>query len=200
MERSLVKSIKKPMPSEEVKSFLTTLRTAWGDRVTIQTSLIIGLPHDTAETVNDWIKWFEDPACPVHNYITFYLNIYEKAKTAETESSFLTDPEKYGYTLYDLNDGEKINSWISKKNWKNEYWNEKTCAELSSKLVQRAVYTRRMKPGMFDLNGLLNIGYTFEYLFNRPMISISRAKTDLLIGQMYNDYITELCDYEGIAR
>jgi len=196
-----LKSIKKSMPAEEIKSFLTTLRTAWDKRVTIQTSLIIGLPHDTSETVNEWMKWFEDPACPAHHFISNYLHIYPTAKTAETVSSFMTDPEKYGYVLYDLGDNEKLNNWTSNsKNWKNEHWNEQTCADLSSKLMQRAMYTRRLRSGMFDLNGFLNIGYTFDYIYDRPMVSISRAKTNSMMEQIQKDYITELCNYEGINQ
>jgi hypothetical protein len=57
-----------------------------------------------------------------------------------------------------------------------------------------------MCPGMFDLNGFLNLGYTFDYLYNRPSISIPRIETEKLMDQMYNTYITELCNYEGIPK
>lgn len=196
-----LKSIKKSMPAEEIKSFLIELRKAWNNRVTIQTGLIIGLPHDTPETVNEWMKWFESSESPVNSYVVNNLTIYHVGNTAESESSFLSHPEKYGYTLYEQRETEKLNIWAKhKKHWKNEHWNEKICADMSSKLMQRAVYSRRYQPGMFDLNGFLNLGYTFDYIYNRPSISIPRTETDRLMDQLYNTYITELCNYEGIPK
>jgi hypothetical protein len=48
--------------------------------------------------------------------------------------------------------------------------------------------------------GLQNSGYKFEKLYRTPRLDFNRLEKLAVLEKQFDDYIDELCEYEGIDR
>ena len=136
------KAIGKGMHPEKLKEGLYRIKERWPD-VLITAGLIVGLPHDTPETLRKNNEWFEQKDCPVQ-YPSYYpLHINTNKGDKDDKSTIENNPFSFGYQTTD--DGY----------WKSE-WMDKVEAE---QLVEEFDRPGNVVSWVF-FNRMQNIGYT----------------------------------------
>jgi len=185
-----LKLIGKPMKSSMVKEFLGELKLAWGNQVMIYGSFIFGLPYDTPETVSKWMEWLEDANCPID-----YVRVHPFHMYKDIPSVFGLDIEKYGYSLTELDDKYEFDTEV---HWKNEHWNVNDVNILAKKYMEKMYYSRRNKVSAYEVMGLQDIGYKFSDIQTRAKFDYDRIEIKNRLEMQKNEYIAELCKYEGI--
>jgi len=101
------KSIGKGMGRKKTITMLERLRDEWNDVHTLG-SFIVGLPHDSVQTVTEWSDLINDESFPLDSYKIHGLGM--RNNYGYIQSEFEKKAEAYGYELH--NDDE----------WSNEYW------------------------------------------------------------------------------
>lgn len=96
------KAIKKGGSIEQKIKGLKTAKECWGDDVLITAGIVIGLPKDTVQSLNEVVQWYIDEG---HNYIQLFTfwplslrapsELNEYIFTSEIEDNL----EKFGYTV-----------------------------------------------------------------------------------------------------
>ena len=173
------KAIGKGLHPEKIKELLYWLREdKWKNEVALSSGFIIGLPHDTPETVNEWSKWILDKSCPLDSfhfeplYIT-NTKIHNKFWRSEFEKS----SEKYGYIL-----GE--NGY-----WENEHYTFFTAGNHAKRLLNVALKDDRFRCAGFPLIMFANLG-----LIPKNLIGISRTSMFSQIENLNKVYINQYKD------
>ena len=183
-----LKIIAKPMKSELVKSFLTELKTAWGNNVVMHGSFIIGLPAETPETFYSWWPWAADPVGPLNSVNLQHLSIDQAMP-----NPFGIDLVRFGYEMLPIpGDAGPL------YNWRNAVWNRDECKTIARKLNREIFLSRRKKPYAWEVMGLQDLGYTFEHVRDTAKLDFDRIELKDRIEQQRDAYIAELCEYEGI--
>ena len=184
-----LKDIGKPMKSAEVKEFLKELKEAWGDSILLYGSFIFGLPYETPETATEWAKWlFTDE------------NVLDSASIAALELDPLIptvigdNPEARGYKLKKEQslDGPY---WT----WENQYWTKDQATVLSRKFNEGLNLSRKNKQFSWEILGLQDLGYDFEFIKSTACIDYNRLEIRARLEKQRDDYIDTLCKYEGIV-
>lgn len=80
---------------EKLKQFLIDLRNRYPDRI-FQINFIVGLPHDTEESVRESIQWFIDNPQITKHIRVRPLSIH-RPDLSRFSSKMAKDPESYGY-------------------------------------------------------------------------------------------------------
>lgn len=170
------KRIGKGMHPEKMKEGLYRMKERWPD-VIVSCGMIVGLPHDTVDTLRKNNEWFLRDDCPVE-YPSYYpLNIpastHIDPHNDNKKSKISKDPFSYGYEVFP--DGY----------WKSQ-WMDKTKAE---ELTQEFKASNNDKPGekghaetapWVFFNRLQNLGYTPNDL------QIGNVKQDDIIAREDN--------------
>jgi hypothetical protein len=173
------RSIGKGMPSEKIVDTLHWLREdVWGHRVLTTGGTILGLPHDTYETMTAWMERLIDHRFPLHNFEFAPLGITDKNKIKRTfYSEFDEDPGKFGYTLHA--DGT----------WTNDKYGTtfQGCNELGFKAYTYAMETGRLNFSSHVVVSITDYGYTHEdlLLMSRRGCMFDSA----LYSRVYGKYI-----------
>jgi len=133
-------SIGKGMNVNKVKEFLTELHDDhWKKEIPSTCSFIIGLPHETAETVNATFEWTK--TAPI-NPVFFPLSL-------DTQSFYKSEFQKnyasYGYIL----------RGADKKGWRNSHFTDDTATVLAEQFNQELMYGKNI-PASWFLMTLLN--------------------------------------------
>lgn len=183
-----LKIIGKPMPSAEIKRFTSELAQHWPD-ITMHGSFIFGLPEDTPETVANWMQWVTDADCPLTGITLQALGI-----SHVNPNVFGDDPAKYGYEV----DRSQCKYPWSQSFWSNKHWNRTECLQLKRKYASEMYYSRRSRTGAWDTLGFQNMGYQFDQVFKVPYLDMDRMQMEQRVEQQYENYIQELCAYEGV--
>ena len=105
------KDVKKGSQPDKLKEFLITLRNQYPNHK-FHINLMVGLPSDTEESVNDSVQWFIDNPNVATNLKIRGLNIHN-ARHKRTASLIAQNPESYGYTVSKSKDPTKL-EWVSK--------------------------------------------------------------------------------------
>ena len=181
------KSIGKGLHPEKTKDLLCWLKNdMWKSDVAMSSGFIVGLPHDTPETVREWSKWVLDKSCPIDNFLFFplYINRVTAPAGGLWKSEFAMSAEKYGYTIG--KDGY----------WKNAYFTKPEAEKLANEISNIARSTDRIRCGGFSLVLSGNLGFE-----PKNLIGTSRARMNeevLLRRSSYiNGYKERLLGYIG---
>jgi len=138
-------SIGKGMNVDRAKDFLLELYfDHWKSKIPITCSFIIGLPHETKETINNTYEWVkETPLSSV---------FFPLALTSKTfyKSEFNTNYKKYGYTLD-----------VETEYWENENFNYTEATEIAEKFNEELMRGNDY-PSSWFLMTLLNHGYSLS--------------------------------------
>jgi len=170
------KAIGKGMHPEKLKEMLYWLREdVWKNDVAMGSGFIVGLPHDTPETINEWSKWLLDKSCPIDSfhfeplYIT-NTKIHNKLWKSEFEKS----SDKYGYKLG--------------KNgfWENEHYTFHTAATHAKQLLKIAFDNDRFRCAGFPIIMFANLG-----LVPKDLIGVSRTSIFRQVEQLNKAYIDQ---------
>lgn len=109
--------------------------------------LIIGLPHDTPETLETWVPWVISQECPID------MPRFNPLYVDGTNSDIMKNPADYGYTLYrDERTGRLM--------WRNQWWDQTQAREYALKAMEKCWETSRIRLATWDLLGMANYGYT----------------------------------------
>lgn len=182
------KSIGKSSRPERTKEVLYKIRESWRGQAGLVGLFIIGLPHDTPETVNSWMQWVEDPDCPLDDVFLSPLDL----KPSKFPSLITANPEKYGYTV----DPNNQNSWT------NEHWSQDDAIKFANETIQRFRANNRPRLGGWELLNMHNVGYTLPELLNQDQTSFKGmhefANEELISrkNQKINEYIDAVLAYE----
>jgi radical SAM superfamily enzyme YgiQ (UPF0313 family) len=186
-----LKIIGKPLSGTEVKKFLTELHHHWQGAVSMHGSFIIGLPHDTPERADEWMQWVLSHDCPLDSARTHSLNI-----NPAWPNVFGLDMEKYGYRHPET---PALEYWKN-PNWTSEHWTRRDTIERSTRYGKEMFYSRRGRTQAWEIMGLQNSGYSFEYLYRRPRLDYDRIEMLKRVKNQFDQYMNDLCEYEGIER
>lgn len=164
-------SIGKGMHPEKVKEFLLQLEAEhWKKRIPIICSFIVGLPHETVETVTNTFNWIKNTPL---NSVFFPLIINDKKFY---KSEFTTKYKDFGYYL------DRDTGW-----WSNEYFNYDTATDLANKF-NGELSKKENYPSAWFMMALLNHGYSLEELLTTPIQKLSFHKILRAKQRNINEY------------
>jgi radical SAM superfamily enzyme YgiQ (UPF0313 family) len=148
------KAIGKGIKSHKVLDTLYRIKEEWKDEVITAAGFIVGLPHDTAESIREWTDVITKPDFPLNSVSIYPLSMPKISELKLWKSDLELNPEKYGYHYPDDN--------------RPRYWANETTGmtfELANEIANEAVMKASVnskKLGPLQIPGLLNLGFTFE--------------------------------------
>jgi radical SAM superfamily enzyme YgiQ (UPF0313 family) len=179
-----LKSIGKGITKDKIRDTLSLIKQKIPEAL-IDSQFIVGLPHESEESVKSWIEEVCDPSYPldyvrIHglsmNYNKMYNNIWQ--------SDFEKYPEKYGYTFIDNN----RSNWVNNKGMtSSRAW--KICEEMQSVIKQKEGMSWLVK------YGLKNMGASDHQIETMNNGQLFRLGTELR-KQSTSDYIQQLLNYK----
>jgi len=179
------RAVGKNSDPESVKRTIETMRAVMGDRCNFHASFIAGLPHETEETIDEWMTWVHER----HDLIdTFNIQTLKLNKTDSNWPSEITrDPEKYGYITE-----PGTSAWTN-----NMGLTLSDSARICRKWLTKTWQSGRLKIGGFDIVGMQNLGYSFEELQHQTLNSLPVADIKQRYQQRFKDYRQRLYTYIG---
>ena len=132
-------SIGKGMHPSKIKDLLQTLNATWNNKVKMSSGFVIGLPHETKDTVQALENYLMSPDNPLHSW-----NLYPLIMSDGGNNMFGQNPSKYGYSFQ--------RNYI----WKNEHMNFLQAVKMVHKIRQ----TTENRCGIVNWNNmrLQNLG------------------------------------------
>ena len=182
-----LKLIGKPMKSAEIKQTLEDLKQQWHGKINIHGSFVFGLPKDSPEVIDQWMSWVADPECPLDSVVLHTLVLNPAWPTVFGENM-----EKYGYSFDDIDK-------LGYRHWRIGDYARADFRRLQFKYEKSMFYSRRARVGGWEIMGLQNQQRTFEWLYRKPRLDCNRLEILRELKLEYDNYITELCAYEGIT-
>lgn len=157
------KAIGKGLHPDKIKDLLYWLRDdAWKGEVATTSGFIIGLPHDSQETIREWVQWLLDSNCPLDSFSLLPLSIPPVAaiKNARIwKSDFEINSQKYGYKVE------------PNGNWTNENFTRLEAIDLAQELT-KLVSPRRFRNSGFPIIMLSNLGYSVKDMIGKPVVDV----------------------------
>ena len=149
------KRIGKGLPRDRILRTLEKCRESWGEDAFLYTSLIVGLPHDTPDTVTEWCEMLLRGETALSSWMLKDLRIrlYDASKDIFS-SDFDKNPEKYGFRIHP--DGWESEHWTSDtafqfvKDWEQKF----TQAEVNGYTSWKAMSFKSLG---FDLSELAKV-------------------------------------------
>ena len=180
LNNDALKSIGKGITKDKIRDTLTSIKEKIPG-VLIDSQFIVGLPHESEESIRSWIEEVCDPSYPLDHVRIHGLSLnYNKLYNNIWQSDFEKYPEKYGYTFVDNN---RFN-WINNKGLTNlRAW--KICEEMQSVIKQKEGMSWLFK---FGLKNMGASDYQVETL-NKDELLVLGPK---LRKQFTLDYIQKL--------
>lgn len=164
------KSIGKGIHPDKVKETLSVMKEQWGNDVLLHGNFIVGLPHDTIETLDEWVPWVIDHS-PLDNFDFNGLGI----NYLNGQSELARNYTKFGYT-------------IENNQWKNSYWSWADAQTYARNIMTNAWNSGRLKVSGWDFMGLQNMGYSAEELKTMSLKDVDRVKCDQLAKNTWEAY------------
>jgi radical SAM superfamily enzyme YgiQ (UPF0313 family) len=184
MNHQAAKFIGKGCKPEEITNTLHKLKDSFGKKLITTAGFIIGLPHDTPETVEEWTRTILQKDYPLDFYRFHGLVITQNSNTS---SVFSLNREKYGFKTIE-------NSSFSEYTWKNDVWDYGTCQKLAKSLNDRAnALNKRLSP--FISTAMIKYGYTWDELTDMNTSDIAEYDMVEKHQKYIDDYIIRLENY-----
>jgi hypothetical protein len=140
-------SIGKGIHPEKTKELFHWLRSeVWKDDVSMSAGFIVGLPHETPESVREWSQWLLADDCPLHTFDIHPLYMSKGAKVWQSE--FERDAMKYGYILY------------RGGHWRNDHFTFQTACDLVAEITEVRLQKEKFGAAAFRLIMLGNLGFS----------------------------------------
>lgn len=152
------KTIGKGMRPELIKNFLLDLYYHhWNEEIPITCSFIIGLPHETIESIHSTHAW-----CSQTPFNDLWFPLFIKTKS-HFKSEFDLNYKKYGYKL----DHEG--------NWYTDNMTYNDALELAEQFNQKGLYDQNT-PSSWLLFSLLSYGYSINELKQQKIQDLNGLK------------------------
>ena len=119
------KAVGKGIRTEEVYKTVSAMRRSWGKEARIHSGFIIGLPHETRETANEWLTSLYNGELDLTTWKLSALRINTNRRDEYLVSTFDKEADKYGYKM------------IDNKRWENDHWSFDECDDLSARWAQK---------------------------------------------------------------
>lgn len=101
------KTIGKGIKQDKIIQILEKIKLSWGDEIRTDSGFIIGLPNDSIETVDTWLKILENNfPLDSFQFNALHINTKRIELFSPWNSPMELNPEKYGYTFDE-------NGWIN---------------------------------------------------------------------------------------
>lgn len=156
MHYPAAKWIGKGIKPEHIKETLFKIKDKFNNRVSMAGGFIIGLPHETEESVNEWAEWVLSNDSPL-TWVNFNpLFITQNGSTTHTDSEFFKNYHQYGYEIQ------------NKHVWKNQHWDFHKCSKLAFQYNSRALISGRNKISPFIAIGLKKYNLDYYDLIQTP--------------------------------
>ena len=158
------KFIGKGIKPVHVLETLEKIKKIYNDKVIIQTNFILGLPHDTPATVEQWL-----PIVLSDEFQSDYTDFNPLILSSSFEpSSFLNNPEKFGYMR------DPTRSWA----WSNEHWNFDTVMNMTAEINNRVRASPNTKITSFKLPSAIKLGFSLDEIFNSSLSDLTKIMLD----------------------
>jgi len=173
------KAIGKGIHLSEVISTVDRLRTVFNDKISITTNILVGLPHETKDTINATIPMYSNELAGIDR-ITFSGLVITNQTHGESE--FFKNPEKYGYKVLPKNDG----SWVS------DHWSSKECTFIAKHLQDRLEFSKRNKMGPMAAMGLQSLKFNLLDTAKHISVDFDWENANERAKQFRKDYFNKL--------
>jgi coproporphyrinogen III oxidase-like Fe-S oxidoreductase len=172
------KAIGKGIKKEEIAETLAKIKHVFNNKVSITTGLIIGLPYETEETFQKNFEWItrEDSGAD-----TITISPLELATSTHTESSFISNPEKYGYKIINANG-----------TWESKHWTSDRCRELAMGYISEIQKSGRQKVSSYAALVLSGLGYDFQSLIKTSEKDLNYSVIKEQQKTFINTYVEQL--------
>lgn len=120
------KAVGKGADPEKLKKFLLDLKERFPN-IRMQINIIVGLPHDTEESVRETVDWFIENSHLTQNFRITNLSI-RNPEGRLFSSKIAQNPEKYGYKIIGINQETRL------LRWETEHLNIKSSKKLVEEL------------------------------------------------------------------
>jgi hypothetical protein len=131
------------------KKFLPELyHNIWGGKINMHISLIVGLPGEGVESLNDTLLWALDNPIGWHWFNS--LTLYTEKKDSETMSEFTKNYDKYGYRNVSDNG-----------HWENDFMTSEKAMEIAQHFNSIAIKSVNRMSSWSSFSAV-NLGYNIE--------------------------------------
>jgi hypothetical protein len=170
------KAIGKGADPELLKETLFKLQDAWGDDVFTSANFMVGLPHETRESIQQTFDWLHRPDLPLHGVSVNRLYISQLYPAVNPP--WYTDEQMRGWGFikgkrgWQYNNVSQMEADAGKYNmeygedkffmWKNDEWSAKDCDIIVDKFyADTRNLDKKFSLTMFlNYNRMMNLGYT----------------------------------------
>ena len=115
------KAVGKGIPTDRLLRLLEKLKETWGHEVGLHSGFIVGLPHETPETLEHWCKMLLNGEVKLDSWIMKGLKIYKNTTEVPTDGKFYwyNKPKKetYAKTLIPGKDKAAYGAIAKNKEW-----------------------------------------------------------------------------------
>lgn len=184
------KAVGKGLHPEKTKELLLWLREKWGNEVSMHSGFIVGLPHETTETLDSTFKWIESEDCTLDSISTLPLLLQKDNVDYLWDMEISRNKEKNGYKVIGIAKGGQVK-------WQNEHMDFDTALSISNNFSEHVYNTGRQKIDAFRSFALMGMGFPKNKVFRVPEKSISiedRMQMKLKIQNQYKKKILTLCN------
>jgi hypothetical protein len=172
------KAIGKGIKKEEIQETLLNIKNVFNNKVSITTGIIVGLPHETEETFHKNFEWLKSEDSGVD---TLSIMPLELAISTHTDSSFVSNPGKYGYTIIDIHG-----------NWISDNWTYKRASEVASNCMTEVYNSGRQRMAAFTSLHLTSLGYDFQRTIKMSKKDLDEKLVRTQQRTFMNNYIQEI--------
>jgi hypothetical protein len=172
--------IGKGWSGKSAQEFLPKLyHDIWKKEVFQTLSFIVGLPGDTADSIMESAKWFNDNKM----YSVAWHTLGLSSSAVKNASEFERNAANYGY------------EFISPGTWKNENWTTQSAAEFVTKKLGPLNRPFNARYGSWQIMQLKQMGYEREAFLKENNNKWS-SREQLVRGQSFIDqYVTKLLSW-----
>jgi radical SAM superfamily enzyme YgiQ (UPF0313 family) len=167
------KAIGKGMQPDLVKKFLLELYQHWNAEIPFTCSFIIGLPHETRESVMETYNW-----CRTTPFTDLWYPLFI-TQDSHYKSEFDSNYKDYGYSL------------DADGNWTSEYMTYNDAMLLAEEFNQKGIYDQNT-PSTWFLFGLLSYGFSINELKDQRISDLHWPRLILKKITLFRQYKEKL--------
>ncbi len=162
------KAVGKAWSGKHAREFIPELyHNLWGGKVSIHTSMIVGLPGETMQSLHSTRDWLIENKIPSWHFKALGIMKYNNHQFS---SEFSRQAEEYGY-VHPHEDRPYY--WINTKDeW--DYKLANLVADMLNKVKSEPQVARNMRVDTWSIISLLSLGYTFDDLMTMPKNKLNR--------------------------
>ena len=176
------KAVGKGGHPDKVKETLLWLKNdVWKDKVTITGTFIVGLPHETPESIESTLNWLRQPDNPLDIKVVYPFFISNLSGNGKSELD--RNAEKYGYTR------------LGVKNWSNEHFTYASALKIANEFTSTSYASQLQAHSGFTLLFTPNIGYEIDELAFKKIINKDLEEMIRRSNEYINNYKLRLFEY-----